>query len=477
MKRTIIISILIFNAISMAAIRPSKAYSYTPDKLDLTFEEIKVKTEDGASINVWHLPPESEGAPVIISQSDTGNMSDWLYLGLYLQAYGLDVWLYDYRGFGRSDDFAIVQDQLFHTEFIKDLDAVAGHVYRKTGKSPALLGISMGTIIVNEYLQNAGIPVSKVIFDGYVADPKAWNEKLATDGKTITLPKGYRNRKYRQQNQDVLFIVSDKDAYSTLADIPKAGKGRQVIKRFDCGHISGFFRYPDEYTAAVVEFIDQIPQSADAEEPQIIGGYLLDGKDSFEELEAAVLTGSQSKEKKLEGKGMKMLGACMMMTPRSIGKEIGSIVQTRHPFLVKTISFTVDENRMEGCKADIRIYRIHAEADLENIVTMPIYQEIPKADKKTTFSIAPEESILLEPGEYFISFSLTEIAGDIMERWADSDTWSKDEHFSRYKQDRIFFPAYLKKSYNREGPDRPLARWGANIGIEVIGTERKMPLR
>ena len=43
-----------------------------------------------------------------------------------------------------------------------------------------------------------------------------------------------------------------------------------------------------------------------AQEPQIIGGYLLDGKDSFEELEAAILTESKSKAKKLLGKGMRM---------------------------------------------------------------------------------------------------------------------------------------------------------------------------
>ena len=41
----------------------------------------------------------------------------------------------------------------------------------------------------------------------------------------------------------------------TLADIPKAGKGKQVIKTFDCEHISGFFRYPEEYTTAIVEFL------------------------------------------------------------------------------------------------------------------------------------------------------------------------------------------------------------------------------
>ena len=216
-----------------------------------------------------------------------------------------------------------------------------------------------------------------------------------------------------------------------------------------------------------------IPLFAIAQEPQIIGGYLLDGKDSFEELEAAILTESKSKAKKLDGKGMKMPGGVMVMIPRSIGKEIGSIVQSKHPFLVKAISFTVDENRMEGCKASIRIYKVHDEDNLENIVTIPIYQKIPKADKKTTFDIAPEESLLLEPGEYYVSFSLTEIGNEIMERWADSDTWSDKEQSTKYMEDRIFFPVYLKTSFTRSNSEEPLTKWGANIGIEVMGIERR----
>lgn len=121
MKRTAIIFFLTLNIFNLAAIRPDRVYSYTPDKLNLSYEELKIATDDGLSINVWHLPADGEGTPVIISQSDAGNMGDWLYLGLYLQAYGLDVWMYDYRGFGQSDDFAIVKAQLFHTEFVKDL--------------------------------------------------------------------------------------------------------------------------------------------------------------------------------------------------------------------------------------------------------------------------------------------------------------------------------------------------------------------
>ena len=210
-----------------------------------------------------------------------------------------------------------------------------------------------------------------------------------------------------------------------------------------------------------------------AQEPQIIGGYLLDGKDSFEELEAAVLTESRSKEKNLGGKGMKFPGGSIFMTPESVGKEIGSLVKTKHPFLVKAISFTVEENRMEGCKASIRIYRMEGQDNLVNIVTMPIYQDIPKATDETTFNIAPEESIVLDPGEYYISFCLTEISQEIMDRWAESDSWSDEHRFDMYRQDRVYFPLYLKSSYTRERSDHPLTKWRANIGIEVKGIERR----
>ena len=206
-----------------------------------------------------------------------------------------------------------------------------------------------------------------------------------------------------------------------------------------------------------------------AQETQIIGGYLLDGKDSFEELDAAVLTASRRKEKELDGKGMKMPGGSIFMTPESVGKEIGSLVNTKHQFLVKTISFTVDENCMEGCKASLRIYRMEDDGNLVNIITMPIYQDIPKAAHQTVFSIAPEESIILDPGEYYISFCLTEISREIMDKWSEADKWSEDERFSIYRRDRIFFPLYLKKSYTRERPDQPLTKWGVNIGMTVRG--------
>ena len=66
---------------------------------------------------------------------------------------------------------------------------------------------------------------------------------------------------------------------------------------------------------------------------------------------------------------------CVSAQDKQHSIEIGSIVKVKDTFLVKSSCFTVDENRMEGCKASIRIYRITDDGNLNNIVTMPIYPE------------------------------------------------------------------------------------------------------
>ena len=256
MTRIILLILTLLIGLQSYAIKPTRTYSNTPSKMELEHEVLRIETKDGISLNVWHLPSADPGTPIIISQSDAGNMGDWLYLGLYLQAYGLDVWMYDYRGFGESEDFPIVQNQLFHIEFTEDLAAICDYAYSKTGKVPALMGISMGTIIVNEYIRKADIPVSHLVFDGYVEDPQKCIDKLAKNGKVVMLTKGYKNRKYKQKNRNTLFIVAEKDQYSIVADIPKGNADMQHVKVFDCEHISGFFKQPVEYTETILAFLN-----------------------------------------------------------------------------------------------------------------------------------------------------------------------------------------------------------------------------
>ena len=256
LKRLFIIIVVLICSITVNAINPSREYRFTPQGLQLEHEEYYLSTRDGYNLKVWHLPSEEPSTPIVISQSDAGNMGDWLYLGLYLQAYGFDVWMYDYRGFGGSDDFQIKKNQLFHTEFATDLDAVVSYVVDYTDKVPALMGLSMGTIVIDDYLRTSSIPITHIIYDGYVSNPKEWINKLKPIGKDVSLPKDYKKvRCFRSASINKLYIVSTRDEYSKVEDFSRQQHKKSKIVEFDSGHISAFALFPNEYVREIQSFV------------------------------------------------------------------------------------------------------------------------------------------------------------------------------------------------------------------------------
>lgn len=256
LKRLFIIIVVLICSITVNAINPSREYRFTPQGLQLEHEEYYLSTRDGYNLKVWHLPSEEPSTPIVISQSDAGNMGDWLYLGLYLQAYGFDVWMYDYRGFGGSDDFQIKKNQLFHTEFATDLDAIVSYVVDYTDKVPALMGLSMGTIVIDDYLRTSSIPITHIIYDGYVSNPKEWINKLKQIGKDVSLPKDYKKvRCFRSASINKLYIVSTRDEYSKVEDFSRQQLKKSKIVEFDSGHISAFALFPNEYVREIQSFV------------------------------------------------------------------------------------------------------------------------------------------------------------------------------------------------------------------------------
>lgn len=253
----ILSALLLCQPLILSAINPQREYSVPIEERGKNFEELQVETTDGFKINVWHLPSEN-GTPLIISESDAGNMGDWVHLGRFLQLYGIDVWLYDYRGFGASSDFSIERNQLFHTEFVSDLSAVSNYVYYRTGKVPYLMGISMGSLIVDEFLKKTDIPVNGLIFDGYVGDPNKWVKRLKQlKGKTVNIPNGYVYSKPKRRKVKILYIVAAEDSFSLPEDIPYRKSKDTQIKTFDCGHIMAFWDNTMDYVTAIVDFINR----------------------------------------------------------------------------------------------------------------------------------------------------------------------------------------------------------------------------
>ena len=137
--------ILVFSLTAARAINPQKEYTYTPKDFGIEYIEDSVVTSDGYRINIWNLPgTEENGRSVLIACADAGNMGQWLGIGATLCFLGYDVWMFDYRGFGGSQDFATDRDRLYHSEYLRDFGAVLEHVAVLRDRPVDVLAFSMG---------------------------------------------------------------------------------------------------------------------------------------------------------------------------------------------------------------------------------------------------------------------------------------------------------------------------------------------
>lgn len=85
---------------------PSREFRSTGRELGRHFEEATFKAEDGVSLHGWFFPADTNAARVqmaaLICHGNAGNIGDRLEIvEAYLRA-GLNVLVFDYRGYGRS---------------------------------------------------------------------------------------------------------------------------------------------------------------------------------------------------------------------------------------------------------------------------------------------------------------------------------------------------------------------------------------
>jgi fermentation-respiration switch protein FrsA (DUF1100 family) len=82
---------------------PQRTFDFTPESFGLACEDSYFTTEDGKKLHGWFFPGE-KGHPVILHfHGNAGNISHRLdFVGPILRK-GLSVFLFDYRGFGKSE--------------------------------------------------------------------------------------------------------------------------------------------------------------------------------------------------------------------------------------------------------------------------------------------------------------------------------------------------------------------------------------
>ncbi len=82
---------------------PSRAVTATPDQVGLIYERVEFAAEDGVRLDGWFLPAEMPRGVLLFFHGNAGNISHRLESLRIFRDLGLSTFIFDYRGYGRSE--------------------------------------------------------------------------------------------------------------------------------------------------------------------------------------------------------------------------------------------------------------------------------------------------------------------------------------------------------------------------------------
>ena len=237
MMRLFLLALLVLQSVAAFAIKPVATYWARPDTLGLKYQNLTLTTPDHAHLAAWLIEPKTDApdqhTTIVVAGGDSGNMASCIFTAATLARAGYRVLLFDYRGFGHSDAFAINQNYLYYPEFATDIRAALVEARRRSpGQRVGLMGFSMGALVGSEAA--ATTRCDFLVTVAYPASPQhvvAHYQRIRPE-RPIILPADAAT--YSQVAPKVncpwLFISGTEDQATTLADtlaVAKAASPRQ----------------------------------------------------------------------------------------------------------------------------------------------------------------------------------------------------------------------------------------------------------
>jgi uncharacterized protein len=120
---------------------PLKTIETEPQDFEISYEDVFFKTADHKRLNGWYFPVPDATRTLLFFHGNAGNISHRMEKIVLLQKLGLNIFIIDYRGYGRS------QGAPSEAGFYKDADAAYKYlteVRRLSADQVILYGESIG---------------------------------------------------------------------------------------------------------------------------------------------------------------------------------------------------------------------------------------------------------------------------------------------------------------------------------------------
>lgn len=236
---------------------PLEDLSFTPEDIGLKYEDIYFETEDNLMLNGWFIPVDNARGTLIFCHGNAGNISHRLEIILIFNKLSLNVFIFDYRGYGRSQgkpsEQGLYKDTEASYQYIisrSDIDKERIVIYGKSiGANVAIdLASKVKTsLLISEGSFTSAYDMGRKLFP-YL--PIKWMISIKFDAigkiKNIKTPK---------------LIIHSKDdeiiPFSMGERLFEAAAEPKEFYQMQGTHNEAIFIYRDEYTSRIDNFLNK----------------------------------------------------------------------------------------------------------------------------------------------------------------------------------------------------------------------------
>lgn len=243
--------------LSQVLYHPSRELRGTPADLGLPYEWVSLETADGARLSAWWVPADSPRGVLLFCHGNAGNISDRLDSIRIFNRLGLSLFIFDYRGYGKSNGSPSEQGTY------RDAEAAWNYLVQVRQTDPqkiVVFGRSLGGSIA-AWVSRANKPQALILESTFISLQEAARDRLPGLFAKLLVPDQYRTlRSLTILHCPVLIVHSRKDEIIPFrhgeALYAAASEPKEFVE-IHGSHNRGFLDSQPLYEAALDSFLSK----------------------------------------------------------------------------------------------------------------------------------------------------------------------------------------------------------------------------
>ena len=236
---------------------PTREFSYAPDVSGLEYEDVFMQTQDGQKLNAWFIPAKKSSFTLLFCHGNGGNISHRGGKIEIINKFGLNMFIFDYRGYGKSEGRPSEQGIY--------LDGRAAYDYLIKEKNIApeniiLYGESLGAAVATDLASK--VEIRAIILEGAFTSAKDMSREIYPFLPTIFLKSKLDSlSKIKKIASAKLFIHSANDEIVPIHLSHKlfnAAPEPKTFRTIGGGHNTCHMDSQKEYTESIATFVDSL---------------------------------------------------------------------------------------------------------------------------------------------------------------------------------------------------------------------------